>query len=65
MQEQRKRETKRKILLGAMVLDRIERGEVSETVVKADMDKFLERDHERALFELPPRPNREKEGPQA
>ena len=51
----RKRETRRKILLGAMVLDRIARGEVSETVVKADMDRFLDRPQERALFDLPPR----------
>jgi len=55
MQEARKRETKRKILIGAMVLDRIERGKVSEKLIWADMDQFLTRDHERALFDLPPR----------
>ena len=53
--EARKRDTRRKILLGAMVLDRVARGEMAETVVKADMDRFLERDQERALFDLPPR----------
>ena len=57
---ERKRDTRRKILLGAMVLDRIARGEVPETVVKADMDRFLERPQERALFDLPPRAAKEE-----
>ena len=46
-----------------MVLDRVARGELSEKVFLRDMDEFLDRPHERALFELPPRPNREKGGP--
>lgn len=55
-QNHRKRETRRKILMGAMLQDSIDRGKVPETVVRADMDQFLTRDHERALFDLPPRP---------
>ena len=55
-QEERKRETRRKILAGAMVLDRVARGDLSEQLFKADMDRFLDRDQDRALFELPPRP---------
>ena len=55
-QEERKRETRRKILAGAMVLDRVARGDLSEKLFKADLDRFLERDQDRALFELPPRP---------
>ena len=54
-QAERKRETRRKILAGAMVLDRVARGEVTEKLFLADMDRFLERDQERALFGLPPR----------
>ena len=54
-QAKRKHETRRKILLGAMVLDRIARGVVTENLVLADMDSFLERDQDRALFDLPPR----------
>ena len=54
-QEERKRETRRKILAGAMVLDRVARKDLSEKLFKADMDRFLERDQDRALFELPPR----------
>ena len=52
-QEERKRETRRKILAGAMVLDRVARKDLSEKLFKADMDRFLERDQDRALFDLP------------
>ena len=62
---ERKRETRRKILAGAMVLDRVARGDLPEKLFLSDMDDFLERPHERALFELPPRQNREKGDPQA
>ena len=55
-QEERKRETRRKILAGAMVLDRVTRKELPEKLFKADMDRFLERDQDRALFDLPTRP---------
>ena len=49
-QEERKRETRRKILAGAMVLDRVARKDLSEKLFKADMDRFLEREQDRALF---------------
>ena len=55
-QEARKRETRRRILAGAMVLDRVKRKDLSEKLFKADMDRFLDRDQDRALFGLPPRP---------
>ena len=59
-QAERKRETHRKILVGAMVLDQVERGKWPEKSLKAALDRFLEREQDRALFELPPRPaNRE------
>ncbi len=61
----RKRDTRRKILAGAMVLDRVARGVLTEQLFLRDMDEFLDRPHERALFELPPRHNREKGGPEA
>ena len=38
-----------------MVFDRVQRGELSEQRFKADMDKFLEKDRDRAVFDLPPR----------
>lgn len=55
-QEERKRETRRKILVGAMVLDQVERGEWPEKRLKTAMDRFLDREQDRALFGLPPRP---------
>ena len=55
-QEARKRDTRRKILAGAMVLDRVQRGELPEQRFQADMDRFLEKDRDRAMFDLPPRP---------
>ena len=58
-ESERKRETRRLILYGAMLKDRIARGKVSEKLILADMDQFLTRDHERALFNLPPRPPKE------
>ena len=43
-----------------MVLDQVERGKWPEKSLKAALDRFLEREQDRALFELPPRPaNRE------
>ena len=54
-QEARKRDTHRKILAGAMTLDRVARGEVSEQRFLEDMDRFLDKDRDRAVFELPPR----------
>ena len=59
-QAERKRETRRKILAGAMVLDRLARGDLAEKLFMADMDRFLERDQDRELFGLPPKaPHRE------
>ena len=37
-----------------MLLDRVARAELAEKLFKADMDSSLERDQDRALFDLPP-----------
>ena len=50
-------DTRRKILAGAMLLDKVARGEFPELLFKAMMDLFLRRTTDRALFELPPRPD--------
>ena len=42
-----------------MVLDRVARKELAEKLFKADMERFLERDQDRALFGLPPRPTKQ------
>ena len=53
-ERERKRAARRQFLTGRMALDQVERGEVSETVFKAHMDRFLTSDRDRALFDLPP-----------
>ena len=47
-----KRDTRRKILVRAMVLDQTESGEWPAKRLTAAIDRFLEREQDRALFEL-------------
>ena len=53
--EQRKLDTRKKVLVGAMVLEQVERGEWPRERFTAAMDRFLTRDNERELFDLPPK----------
>ena len=57
-QEARKRDTHRKILAGAMVLDQVQQGEWPKERFQAAMDRFLDKARDRAVFELPPRPTK-------
>ena len=54
-QEERKRDTRWKILVGAMIKERLKSGVWSEKGLKTAMDEFLERDRDREVFGLPPR----------
>lgn len=54
-QQERKNETRRKVLVGAMILAKVNSSEWPEDRLMAAMDAYLERDHDRALFGLPPR----------
>jgi len=59
----RKADTRRKILAGAWVLDEAEqRKDFGEFVLK-QLDSFLTRPNDRALFDLPPRNEGLKETP--
>jgi hypothetical protein len=51
----RKAETRRKVLVGALVLAKIEQGAFDETTLIGWLDKTLSREDDRALFDLPPR----------
>ncbi|MBJ2753170.1 mobilization protein, partial [Salmonella enterica subsp. enterica serovar Agona] len=42
-------------LVGAMILAKVNSSEWPEDRLLAAMDAYLERDHDRALFGLPPR----------
>lgn len=54
---ERKDDTRRKILVGALVLAQVERGEVSQESLRNSLNEFLSRPHDRALFDLPPLPS--------
>jgi len=49
---ERKADTRRKILVGAIVLAKVERGEISESDLKRWLDQALVRAEDRALFGL-------------
>jgi hypothetical protein len=49
----RKADTRRKILIGAIVFARIEQGRFSEAELRGWVDEALTRPDDRALFDLP------------
>jgi hypothetical protein len=51
----RRADTRRKILVGAVVLAKVEQGVLAESVLRGWLDGALERADDRALFELPKR----------
>ena len=53
--KKRQADTRRKILVGAIILAQVERGEYSERELRELLDRWLDRDDDRALFELPPK----------
>lgn len=54
----RKDNTRRKILIGAIVQAKIAQGEFAESTLRHWLDKALVRSDDRELFELPPMLNR-------
>ena len=50
----RSQDTRRKVLVGAVILAKVERGEWPKDKLLAMMDSTLTRADDRALFELPP-----------
>ncbi len=51
--KKRSEDTRRKILVGAVILARVERGEWPQEKLLAMLDAALTRDGDRALFDLP------------
>ena len=49
----RRDDTRRKILAGAIVLARVEQGQISESEFRGWLDTALTRPDDRALFDLP------------
>jgi len=50
----RKDDTRKKVLLGALFLQMVDRGEWPQEQLNAALARFLTRPHDRALFNLPP-----------
>ena len=55
-QRDRKAETRRKFLVGSVVLDKVRNGEFDQAELQAWLDRALTRKDDRALFGLPPGP---------
>ena len=51
-QLKRKIDLRQKILIGAMIMEQVKRGEYSREKITAELDKFLVRPKDRALFGL-------------
>ena len=54
--QERKNDTRRKILAGAIVLTRVEQGKLPEVEFRSWLDAALTRPDDRALFGLAPQP---------
>ena len=50
--QQRKEDTRRKILLGALIMEMMKKGELDEKKILKRLDSFLTRDIDRKLFDL-------------
>jgi large subunit ribosomal protein L7/L12 len=53
--QKRKSDTRRKILLGALMMEMMNSGELDKNKIMKRLDGFLTRDLDRSLFNLPPR----------
>ena len=51
--QQRKEDTRRKILLGALMMSMMKKGELDEKKIMKRLDRFLTKDLDRKLFNLP------------
>ncbi len=52
-QQKRKEDTRRKILLGALMMELMKKGELDEKKILKRLDGFLTKDIDRKLFALP------------
>ncbi len=50
--QKRKEDTRRKILLGALVIEMMDKGELDDGVIMKRLEGFLTRDIDRKLFDL-------------
>ena len=53
--KERKDDTRRKILVGSMMLERVKDNPTTRPALLSDLDAYLDRDRDRALFDLRPK----------
>ena len=63
-QAERKLDTRRKILLGALMIEMIKKGELDEKKIMKRLDSFLSKETDRKLFDfsIPNQDNNKKKG---
>jgi hypothetical protein len=54
-QRERKAETRRKFIVGSVVLAKVQKGDIDAALLRTWLDQDLTRSDDRALFELPPK----------
>jgi hypothetical protein len=54
-QRERKAETRRKFVVGSVILGKVGSGEIDRSQLRAWLDSSLTRQEDRALFDLPPK----------
>ena len=59
-QAERKKDTRRHILLGALMLDLMKKGELDEKKIRKRLDSFLTKEMDRKLFDLPEKNQKNK-----
>jgi large subunit ribosomal protein L7/L12 len=60
--QKRKQDTRRKILLGSLVMEMMERGDLDRGVMMRALDGFLVRSADRMLFDLPVEDKKDGQG---
>lgn len=54
--QQRKDDTRRKVLIGGIIMKMVKTGEMPKDRLDAMLNKYLDQDRDRALFDLPAKP---------
>lgn len=60
-EKQRKLETRRKILIGSMVIEGMKNSEDYKEKIRQNLDKYLTKERDRALFDLDKKPSTAKQ----
>lgn len=58
-EKERKQDTRRKILIGAMILEGMKNSEEYNAKILSNLDKYLQKNKDRELFDLPLRSDEE------